>query len=267
MISERELRQAAGRLGLGVGQTEHEYVMLCALDALTLTPPLSGSFCLKGGTALRLGYFENWRHSVDLDFTLLPDVSRQNLRSELSGWFEQVEAIHGVQMTLRDYHAANGAIRMRARFIGPLRHPNRLLFDLTLDEPVLLTPERRPVVIDLFPALRPRVLMYRLEEIFAEKLRSILQRGKARDYYDVWRLLRQQDETLDLLVSRRLLDQKCRHKGIKTPASSDFFQPTLLHGASAYWSQDLLGQTPEGTLPAWDVVVEDLEGLIADFLV
>ncbi|NOR47289.1 MAG: hypothetical protein GQ533_04495 [Methanosarcinaceae archaeon] len=26
-----------------------------------------------------------------------------------------------------------------------------------------------------------------------EKLRSILQRGKARDYYDVWRLLKEKD--------------------------------------------------------------------------
>lgn len=156
---------------------------------------------------------------------------------------------------------------MRVRFIGPLRHPNRLLFDLTLDEPVLLTPERRPVVIDLFPALRPQVLMYQLEEIFAEKLRSILQRGKARDYYDVWRLLGQKDETLDLPMSRQLLDEKCRHKGIEAPKPSDFFQPTLLQGASAYWSQDLLGQTPEGTLPEWDAVVEDLEQLIDGFLV
>lgn len=267
MISERELRQAAGRLGLGVGQTEHEYVMICALDALTRTPPLSDSFCLKGGTALRLGYFEDWRHSVDLDFTLLPDISRQHLQADLSRWFEQVEAIHGVQMTMSDYHAANGAIRMRVRFVGPLRHPNRLLFDLTLDEPVLLTPEPRPVIIDLFPALRPRVLMYQLEEIFAEKLRSILQRGKARDYYDVWRLLGQKDEMLDLPVSRRLLDEKCRQKGIKAPEPSDFFLPTLLDGASAYWSQDLLGQTPEGMLPAWDTVVAELEGLIDDFLV
>jgi predicted nucleotidyltransferase component of viral defense system len=266
MISERELRRAAGRLGLGVGQTEHEYVMLCALDALTRTPPLSESFCLKGGTALRLGYFEDWRHSVDLDFALMPDVSRERLRTELSKWFEQVEALHGVQIAMRNYHAANGAIRMRARFIGPLRHPNRLLFDLTLDEPVLLTPKRRPVVIDLFPALRPQVLMYQLEEIFAEKLRSILQRGKARDYYEVWRLLGQKDEALDLPISRRLLDEKCRHKGIEAPETSDFFKPTLLQGASAYWSQDLLGQTPEGTLPVWDTVVQDLEGLIDEFL-
>ena len=34
MISERELRQIAAKTGLGVGQSEHEYVLLCVLDAL-----------------------------------------------------------------------------------------------------------------------------------------------------------------------------------------------------------------------------------------
>ena len=48
MITERELRRVAGRAGLGVGQTEYEYVILCALDALSRALPLSDTFCLKG---------------------------------------------------------------------------------------------------------------------------------------------------------------------------------------------------------------------------
>ncbi len=37
---------------------------------------------------------------------------------------------------------------------------------------------------------RYRAVVYSLEEILAEKIRSILQRGKSRDYYDVWMLLK-----------------------------------------------------------------------------
>jgi hypothetical protein len=40
MITERELRRIAGRFNLGVGQAEHEYAMLCVLDALGQTSPL-----------------------------------------------------------------------------------------------------------------------------------------------------------------------------------------------------------------------------------
>jgi hypothetical protein len=47
MITERELRQIAGKTGLGVGQAEHEYAMLCVLDALGQVASLSDAFRLK----------------------------------------------------------------------------------------------------------------------------------------------------------------------------------------------------------------------------
>ncbi|HIE37953.1 MAG TPA: hypothetical protein EYP77_02605, partial [Anaerolineae bacterium] len=151
MISERELRRIAARVGLGVGQAEHEYVLLCVLDALGQTPPLADTFCLKGGTALRLVYFPDWRHSVDLDFSVLPTFPSDDLQLLVEAWFAQVGTIHGVEVRLSDFHRVDGAARMRARFVGPLHHPARLLFDITLDEPVLLPPQRRPVLTSPFP--------------------------------------------------------------------------------------------------------------------
>ena len=44
MITERELRQIAGKTGLGVGQAEHEYAMLCVLDALLIFRRLLSTF-------------------------------------------------------------------------------------------------------------------------------------------------------------------------------------------------------------------------------
>ena len=143
MISEAELRRVAGKAGLGIGQAEHEYALLCALDALSQTALLSDTFCLKGGTALRQLYFADWRHSVDLDFSALPIFPAERLRAGLAQWFEQTDRLHGLEMSLSSLHQADGAARARARFVGPLRHPNRLFLDVTLDEPVLLPPERR----------------------------------------------------------------------------------------------------------------------------
>lgn len=266
MISERELRRVAGQAGMGVGQAEYEYVLLCALDGLSQTPPLAETFCLKGGTALRQLYFSDWRHSVDLDFSVLPAFEAEHLKSSLTMWFEQVEELHGIPVSLRDFHTANGAARVRAQFVGPLRHPNRLLLDVTLDEPVLLSPQRRPVVTDLFRAPRPHVLCYALEEILAEKLRSILQRGKARDYYDVWRLLKEKADSFDQQIARRVLQEKCKHKNLPDPSVEAFFDQATLEAAAAYWSQDLIGQVPDGNLPAWDTVTTDLRPLLTRFL-
>lgn len=266
MISERELRRVAGRAGLGVGQAEYEYVILCVLDGLSRTPLLSETFCLKGGTALRYLYFAGWRHSVDLDFSVLPAFPAERLRPGLREWFERVGELHGVQISLRDFHKADGAARARARFVGPLRHPNRVLLDITLDEPVLLPPQRRPVVIDLFDEPQPYVLCYALEEILAEKLRSILQRGKARDYYDVWRLLREKADTFDWPTTRQVLSRKCEHMQLLELSPEAFLSPAVLQKAAAYWSQDLIGQVPGGNLPTWDTVTAELRQLLADFL-
>ena len=264
MITERELRRVAGRAGLGVGQAEYEYVLLCALDALAYTPLLAETFCLKGGTALRQLYFPDWRHSVDLDFSVLPALPAEHLPSSLAAWFAQIETWHGVQVSLDNLHQANGAARARLRFVGPLRHPNRLLLDLTLDEPVLLLPTRRPVVTNLFAAPCPPVLSYTLEEILAEKLRSILQRGKARDYYDVWRLLRDKADAFDHQTARWVLSEKCRHKGLPEPSVEAFLSPQALAEAAAYWSQELLGQVP-GDLPPWEHVTVELRQLLVAF--
>jgi len=154
---------------------------------------------------------------------------------------------------------------MRAQFVGPLRHPARLLFDITLDEPVLLTPQRLPVLASPFPDLRPSVLTYALEEILAEKMRSVLQRGKARDYYDVWRLLKEKRDVLDTPLIRSVLVQKCQHKGLGAPTVQAFLVPERLAEAEVYWERDLAAQVPNRMLPEWEKVTEELRELLEVF--
>jgi uncharacterized protein len=266
LISERELRRIAGRSGLGAGQAEHEYVVACALDALAQAAGLARSFCLKGGTALRQLYFSDWRHSVDLDFSVLPGYSESGLRADLDTWFAVLTERHGVQAAVADYHRANGAARLRARYLGPLRHPARLLIDITLDEPVLLPVQHRPIVTGLFPEIMTLVPAYALEEILAEKLRSILQRARARDYYDAWRLLGEKASFFDASEARRVFLAKCQHKGIMSARVGDFLAPDRLSAVSPYWQQDLAAQVLTGQMPELATVLAELPALLAAFL-
>ncbi|MBM3187867.1 MAG: nucleotidyl transferase AbiEii/AbiGii toxin family protein [Chloroflexi bacterium] len=266
MISLGELRRASARLGLGLAQAEHEYALLCALDGLAQTTPLNETFCLKGGTALRQFYFPDWRHSVDLDFTVLPSFPKPTLREGLERWFERIEALHGLRVRLLHCHRPNGSARVRAQFLGPLGHPSRLLLDITLDETVLLPPERRPVLTGLFAQPAPQVLTYALEEILAEKLRAILERGKARDYYDVWRLLEEKSAAFDSATVYTTLLAKCAHKGLPQPAIEHFFLAPMLEQAQAYWVNDLADQVKPHSLPPWRQVVADLQPLLANLL-
>lgn len=92
-----------------------------------------------------------------------------------------------------------------------------------------------------------------------------MQRGKARDYYDVWRLLREKADVFDRQTARQVLSEKCQHKALPAPSVEAFLSPALLEGASAFWAQDLIGQVPGKDLPPWDRVTVDLSQLLTDF--
>jgi len=64
------------------------------------------------------------------------------------------------------------------------------------------------------------VKVYSLETTPAEKPRAILQRGKIRDYYDVWRLLREDRVKTNV---KELFLKKCKSKEVEFSGTGQFF--------------------------------------------
>jgi len=104
------------------------------------------------------------------------------------------------------------------------------------------------------------VLVYSPNEILVEKLRSILQRGKARDYYDVWRLMKEKDFNPDKI--RELLIVKCEITGIEFKPDL-IFDRNRLSEAKKFWTIALARLTRN--LPDFELVMEDLR-LMLDFM-
>ncbi len=100
---------------------------------------------------------------------------------------------------------------------------------------------------------RYKVRVYSLEEIVVEKIRSILQRGKSRDYYDVWMLLKV--ENFDPEDIRRLLIVKCESKGIEFKTEL-IFDENKLNEAKRFWEVGLKDLVKE--LPDFDFVIGEL---------
>ena len=90
MLTRADLTRLARREGIGLGQMEHEYVILCLLDTLASTP-LGNTLALKGGTVLRQVYFPDWRYSEDLDFSSLPPFDVTELEVAIERWFAHTE--------------------------------------------------------------------------------------------------------------------------------------------------------------------------------
>ena len=198
MLSRAELQRLANREKVALGILEKDYVLTEVLKALSQLPGLHENFVFKGGTALRKVYFSYWRYSEDLDFTVKTDTSKEELRQNLDSWYRQVEQTTQIRLTTRMLHKANGYARIRTQFVGPLAHRAMIYMDLTFDEPLCLEPQFRKVLTAPFPNEERTVQVYPLEELMAEKMRSLLERGKSRDYYDIWRLLKEQYSQINL---------------------------------------------------------------------
>lgn len=259
MLSRAELQRLAHRERVALGVLEKDYVLTEVLKALSRLQPLCESFVFKGGTALRKVYFPHWRYSEDLDFTVKFDIPKEELRQDLDSLYRQAEQATQIRLTTRMLHKTNGYARVRAQFLGPLAHAAMIYMDLSFDEPLCLEPESRKVLTAPFPDEEETVQVYPLEELLAEKMRSLVERGKSRDYYDVWRLLKEQRSRVDLKLLGIVLEKKLRHKALTIRTTADFL-PEGVAAIKRYWDNDLSQQV--ATLPSLEDVLNELKQIL-----
>jgi predicted nucleotidyltransferase component of viral defense system len=259
MISRIELQILANREKVALGILEKDYILTEVLNALSQVPELQDLLVFKGGTALRKIYFPDWRYSEDLDFTVKKDMKEDELRNLLNQWYRFVQELSQIQLTIKMLHKPNGYARIRSQYLGPLAYPSMIFMDLSFDEPLCLEPELKKVITEPFSDSAGMVLVYPLEELLAEKMRSLVERGKSRDYYDVWRLLNEQSSKLDMKLLGIVLKKKLAHKGI-TLDNIDNFLPVDTGSLRRYWEQDLAQQITK--LPPLDQVLDELKILL-----
>jgi predicted nucleotidyltransferase component of viral defense system len=75
MIHPKEINAIAAKYKLKDTQVEKDYVLTWILFGISQNQLLSKALVFKGGTALKKIYFQHYRFSEDLDFTLLDEKS------------------------------------------------------------------------------------------------------------------------------------------------------------------------------------------------
>ncbi len=272
------LQEARRRLGIPWEVLERDYLLSWVLAGISQVPVLRDTLVFKGGTALRKCYFGDYRFSEDLDFSGLEGVPTgkeiERLVNEicevavrLLDEYAPVE-VACERYTERDPHpGGQEAFNIRARFPWQSRPQTRVMIEVTIDERVLLPAERRQVIHDYGEPINAEVKVYPLEEIIAEKLRALLQqaqmfemrgwsRSRARDYYDLWRVLGTYRNQMDLAGFDSLLREKCDVRGVAFAGPDDFFHEELLAYVKETWEQWLGPLVPE--LPSFETVTDGL---------
>lgn len=255
MLSRAALQRLAYQEKTALGVLEKDYVLTEILNHLYLVDDFKDLMIFKGGTALRKIYYPDWRYSEDLDFTVKRDIPIDDLKKYLNTWYRYIEESTSIKLITDTLHKPDGYARIRLQFTGPLGYSGRGFMDLTFDEPLCLEPVNAPVITRPFPLESHPVLVYQLDEILAEKMRSLIERGKSRDYYDVWRLFKEHKTEIDIERMHDIFLKKLEHKRIKLKSIDDFF-PDDINRVKGYWEKEIGHQLKD--LPPLEEVLREL---------
>ncbi len=251
MITADEIRKTARLKGFPAGVIEKDYALTCLLHGI-YGSGLKDILVFKGGTALSKLYFVKlFRLSEDLDFTVIRAVSALEIEQLLDKCLKDISE-KVMEFSLKSFHSNPEHIIAEIKFTGPLGK-NRIRMDISLNEKIITDPVMREDKSGYYDIKKSMVLAYSLDEIFAEKLRSIIQRGKSRDYFDVWMLMKRKKTDCDKI--RRLFREKCTSKNI-VPRYDLFFEDTKLNEARDFWGTGLARLMND--VPDFDDVIRDL---------
>ena len=122
MIKPREIQQKAREIGVRDQQIEKDYVLSWILKGISQHEQLSKAIVFKGGTVLKKIYFEDYRYSEDLDFTLLaPDTTNEQIFQWFREIFEYIREEANIPLEIIDNNEhEDGGINFYISFIGPL---------------------------------------------------------------------------------------------------------------------------------------------------
>jgi predicted nucleotidyltransferase component of viral defense system len=251
VIERQEVMSRASDLSLMPEVIEKDYVLGWILAGVFADPDLAPAWVFKGGTCLKKCFFETYRFSEDLDFTVsawshLDEAFLRERFTRVSAWIQDASGIEIPVDRLRfDVHPnKRGALTCEGRlyYRGPLGMRGdipRVKLDLTVDELLVLPPVEQPIshpYSDL-PAGGLQARCYAFPEIFAEKTRALGERSRPRDLYDVVNLFRHQDRRPEASEILGILRRKCEFKGVDVPtyASLAPAEPELRADFEAYW--------------------------------
>lgn len=274
MIPHREILDLRGEWGLRADVIEKDYVLGWLLAAIGQHPDLNDTWIFKGGTSLRKCYFETYRFSEDLDFTVVEDGPEEPadlgpIFADVGTWLREETGIEIVvddrSFRRRTNRRGEPTTEGRVSFRGPSQPPQlpKVKLDLTSDEILVEPPVSRPVLHPYTdaPVDMATVLSYSLAELHGEKLRALAERCRPRDLYDVVLIHRHPDLADQASRVRSILEDKCRHADIDTPTIGSIYESHLRAELEQEWENMLGHQLPH--LPRVEDYWEDLTSVFA----
>jgi predicted nucleotidyltransferase component of viral defense system len=182
MITKEQVHALAKKKKVNEMTVFREYLQLLFLSELYKEKESQRIF-FKGGTAIHL-ILKAPRFSEDLDFTV--ELDEGEFLQFINASFERISKIENVKFREKDSLAGK-----RFLLVAPpevMSHETFVNLDFSFREKAL-KPEKAIIRTDYPVTFTSFVYHLSKDELFAEKIRAVLTRGKGRDLYDLWFLL------------------------------------------------------------------------------
>lgn len=240
MLRKEEIERVAQIKGLQVQNAEKDYLLEILL--FLVTREAGKNLVFKGGTALYKLHSLN-RFSEDLDFTKNAKVF--DATDFCAKAIKKLE-YHGVPAKIKAMDVYQNQINIVFELTGPFFDGNpktmtRVVINISEKEKILYNPEERTIFSQYSDIPSFNVFVMPLHEIFAEKIRALLTREKARDIYDLWFLLQKGVVVKKQDVNKKLKKYKIKYNKQRILARIDALEKS--------WKTDLrtliVGQLPD----------------------
>ncbi len=270
MIEKNEILTIAKNLNLSPDTVEKDYVLGWMLHGISKHHSTK-SWAFKGGTSLKKCFFETFRFSEDLDYTLKENAHLEvelllDIFSEIAELLNESVGIEFFpdRFKFKVIDKGNGSFSAQGKihYNGPLNRKHGVAtvkLDLTTDETLVLETVSQKVEHPYSdePAQGIYANCYAFEEVIAEKIRALAQRIRPRDLYDVVHFFRNREMIKNPQLVYNVLGQKCAFKGMDIPTFEFIENHEKLDELEAQWSNMLAHQLT--SLPPIDSFWADLE--------
>ncbi len=278
MIPAREILNLRGEWSLDTGVIEKDYVLGWLLAGIARESALADTWVFKGGTCLRKCFYETYRFSEDLDFTVRaggPEAPEDlvTIFGRIGAWLADEVGIELVvdeaSFRRRKNRRGNPTTQCRLAYRGPNPPPQlpKVKIDITSDEVLVHSPVLREIGHQYSDTPLPvqGVACYTLEELFAEKLRALSERCRPRDLYDVVHMHRHPDLAGAAPIVAAALAEKCTHAGIAVPDADSIRSSPFREEIQTEWENMLGHQLPRPLPPFAEfwATLDDVFGWLA----
>jgi len=282
MITQNEIINIAHRKEVKTKTIDKDWILGHFLNAMYSLTEVRENFVFKGGTCLKKCYIEDYRFSEDLDFTLIDKnfpidkkfmgkiIKRAEENSRAKFYFERKkiqkakDEDQGYEIKVKFWGADH---KPNQRPLPPARWQTYIKLDISFSEKMLT----KPLLKEIFhnysdkEIINQLVPVYSLFEVISEKLRSLIQRNRPRDIYDIWTLSNYFSEK-EYSTIKELLLKKTKAKGILITNIHDFVNQEKGRKNKRAWESSLNDHLPENKLHDFDDVYKKIKVFIEKIL-